>query len=398
MQGYKFRIYPDKEQLEMFEKHFGCVRFVYNYGLDLKQKFYERESKSLSKRQVQDELVVLKKAPEHLWLNEVNSQSLLASWANLDTAYKNFFNGISKLTRFKSKYKSKKIFQCPQHVTIDVESSVIILPKIKNIKVKLHRKFYGKIKTCTIEKLPNGQFYVSVLVDNQRQEIKKAFVEKDLTLGLDFGVHDLIITSNEKKHPNPIFIYEHESKIKKLSRKLAKKQKKSNNRDKARNLLAAEYAKLKRKRLDLLHKITSDIVYKSHETSIAIEDLNVAGMMKDHCLAKAIGNCSFGIMEKLLAYKCDWAGKNLIKIDRFDPSSKTCSCCGYKKEKLGLGERLFVCENCNESIDRDINAAINIKNFALAKELGEGISDVKLVDHALPGHSLSVLGNHGSSL
>ena len=241
-------------------------------------------------------MVALKKDPENLWLNEVNSQSLLASLANLDVAYKNFFNGIAKFPKFKSKYKSKKKFQCPQHVTIDTSSGVINLPKIKNIKIKLHRRFHGRIKTCTIEKCANGQYYVSILVDTQRQEIKKAFVEKELTLGLDFGVIDLIITSDGKKYSNPKFIAYHEAKIKKLSRKLAKKENKSKNRDKARNLLAKEHAKLKRKRSDLLHKITSDIVYKSHETSIAIEDLNVKGMMKNHCLAKSIGNCGFGIM------------------------------------------------------------------------------------------------------
>ena len=395
MQGYKFRIYPNEEQQEMFEKHFGCTRFVYNFGLALKQEYYEKEGKSLSKRQVQDALVALKKDPEHLWLNEVNSQSLLASLGNLDVAYNNFFKGLAKFPKFKSKYKSKKRFQCPQHVTVDFAASVINLPKIKNVKIKMHRAFEGKIKTCTVEKCPNGHYYVSILVDNQRQEVKKALVEEEFTLGLDFGVTDLIITSDGKKYSNPKFIYEHESKIKKLSRRLAKKEKKSKNRNKARNLLAKEHAKLKRKRLDLLHKITSDIVYKSQETSIAIEDLNVKGMMKNHCLAKAIGNCGFGIMERLLAYKCDWAGKNLLKIDRFAPSSKTCSHCGHKKEKLELSTRTYVCENCDTSIDRDINAAINIKNFALAKEIGGGTSEVKLVDHALPGHGLSVLGNHG---
>ena len=394
LKAYKYRIYPNTEQENRFNQHFGCARWVYNWALNRKQEHYKKTKKSKSKRELQDELVHLKKTEDYKWLNDVNSQTLLSSLLHLHTAFTNFFHKRAKFPKFKKKYSARQKYQCPQHVVIDFENELIHLPKIKNVKAKLHRNFSGKIKTCTIERTVTNKYFVSVLVETLAKEPIKSTAEPELTIGIDLGVKELLTTNEGLQVQNYKYLQKGEKKLKKLQRRLSKKENKSANRGKARRLLAKAHERIANQRLNLLHQISSHLVYKNQATSIAIEDLHVKGMMKNHKLSKAIGDCSWGMLLRQLEYKTNWSGKNLIKIDRWFPSSKTCSNCGTVKDELSLSERVYCCATCSIKIDRDVNAAINIKNVAL-QQIGLECPESKLVDHALTGVGLSNLVIHG---
>lgn len=314
---------------------------------------------------------------------------MLASLLNLDTAFRNFFQKRTKFPSSKKKYVGEQSFQCPQHVKVDLDNSYIDFPKIKNVKIKLHRKLIGKIKTCTIKKTPTNKYFVSILVKNDAIEPIAVSIREKETIGLDLGVKYLIIASNGDKYKNNKFSYKNTKRLKKLQRRLSKKQDKSSNRAKARVKLAKLHEKIAKQKLDEIHQASAKLVYKSQDTTFALEDLNISGMLKNHKLARAISDCSWNIFQRALEYKCKWAGENIIKIDRFSPSSKKCSKCGNIKDDLQLSMRVYDCVACDTSIDRYINAAINIRNFALA-ELGMDGPEVKSVDHALPGVASAV--------
>ena len=390
---YKYRIYPNASQRQAFASHFGCVRWVYNWALERRQSDYEEKNTTLSRRELQDDLVTLKKKPS--WLRKVNSQSLLATLINFDIAYKRFFKKQAKFPRFKSKYDGRQSYQCPQHVELDVDNKLINLPKIKCIKIKLHRKFLGEIKTCTVSRTPTQKYYISILVSTPETEPVAYKVVPDKTLGIDLGIKDFVITSSGDKEPNHKYLYKSQRRLKSAQRKFFKKVKGSSNRAKARNKVAKVYEKLTNQRRDRAHKVSARLVYKSHDTSFAIEDLNVQGMMKNHKLAKAIGDCGWHFFIKALQYKSRWSGKNVIMIDRWFPSSKTCSQCSNVKAKLSLSTRTYECEQCDMVMDRDINAAINIKKAALL-QIGPGRLECKPVDHAMAGTAVSSLVTHGA--
>ena len=392
LKAYKYRIYPNTIQRRSFGDHFGCARWVYNWALEKRKSHHEKTGETMSRRELQDELVGLKKDKD--WLRQVNSQALLASLINLDTAYKNFFKGRAKFPRFKSKYHGHQSYQCPQHVKVDIITKQVNLPKIKGINIRLHRKFYGDIKTCTVSKSPTDKYYISILVETPEVDPKAVEVEGNKTLGIDLGIKEFAITSSGKKESNHKYLYKSSRKLKLAQRRFFKKVKGSANRAKARRRVAKVYEKLTNQRKYRAHQLSATLVYKSHDTSFALEDLNVQGMMKNHKLAKAIGDCGWHFFIKTLQYKSQWSGKNVIMIDRWFPSSKTCSQCGNVKEELLLSTRTYKCEYCNISLDRDVNAAINIKKAALL-QIGQGLPEYKPVDHAMAGtihHSLVIHG------
>ncbi len=393
LKAYRYRIYPNATQAQAFAAHFGCARWVYNWGLEKKTAHYKETKKTLSKRALQDALVVLKKSEDKQWLNEVNSQTLLAALANLDVAYRNFFQKRAKHPKFKSKYKGHQSYQCPQHVKVDFENELIHLPKIKSLKVKLHRSFEGKIKTCTIRKTPTDKYYISVLVENEAPIPIPTTIEEKQTVGIDLGIKALLITSHNETEPNHKFLYKKTRRIRRLQRQLSKKEKTSKNRVKAKKRLARLHEQVGYQRKDMIHQASAKLVYKSHDTCFAIEDLNVAGMMKNHKLAKAIGDCGWGNLIATLTYKAQWTGKTVLVIDRWAPSSKTCSHCGGYKKELTLADRTFRCTDCGIAIDRDYNAACNIKRFALA-QIGMEQPDSKPADHALAGPTSCQLATH----
>lgn len=361
IKAYKYRIYPNEEQKILLEKHFGAMRWVYNWALEKKIKHYKKTNKTLSFFKLIPELT--KERYKNEWLLEINAQSLQNSLLNLDRAFNKFFKKQSQFPKFKSKKQNKNSVQFVQGVRL-VENQVQI-PKIGKVDIIQHRVFEGKIKTSTVSKNCVNQYFISILIENNTELPKKSKITEKTILGIDLGIKDFLTTSNGLKIDNPKLLIKSEKRLKVLQRRLSKKQKGSKNRDVAKQKLAKLHNKVSNQRSDFLHKITYQLTHDNQVKSIGIEDLNVRGMIKNHCLSKAISDVSWNEFINLLSYKCDWYGKNLIKIGRFEPSSKICSKCGEKKDKLTLAQRTWVCKNCGEKHDRDINAAKNIKHFAL---------------------------------
>lgn len=365
IKGYKKRIYPRKEQIELIEKHFGAIRWVYNWGSNKKIKVYQNNKKNISCFELINELPKLKK--ENKWLKEINAQSLQMSLRNLDNAFTKFFREKKGFPKFKSKKKNKNSFQLPQGNKIDFKNRKLQVIKIGKLKIKLDKEFKGKIKTVIINKNNINQYFASIIVKTPDSYIEKKAVKKKTTLGVDLGIKDFAVLSDGKKIKNNKFLKNSEDRLKILHRRLSKKQKGSQNRKKAKFNLAKLYNKITNQRSDFLHKFTYQLTHDNQVQTIAIEDLNVDGMLKNHCLSKAISDVAWSEFRRQLSYKCKWYGKNLVVIGRFEPSSKMCSCGKINKE-LKLSDRKWTCKKCGLTHDRDILASQNIKRFALKKQ------------------------------
>jgi len=356
--AYKFRLSPTEEQSVLLSKHFGCVRFVYNHFLKEKQNNYLLNKKTLNYNTCAGNLVKMKREGFE-WLKEVNSQALQSSLEYLETAYGNFFKKKSKFPKFKSKKSNYDSFSVPQHVSLKKNNKVQI-PKFKEgIKYIKHRELKGKICSATVSRTPTGKYYISILTE---QEPTKHLPKTGKNIGIDLGIKDFAITSEGQRYTNPKFLYKFQRKLKHAQQHLNRKVKGSKSRERARIKVAKIYEKITNSRNDMQHKVSLSLIKKYD--MIALEDLNVKGMVKNHCLAKAISDSSWYSFVTKLEYKAQWYGKTVIKIDRFFPSSKTCSDCGHIKESLDLSERVWTCV-CGSKHDRDVNASKNILKRAL---------------------------------
>ena len=332
---------------------------------------------------------------EHEWLSEVNSQSLQSALRNLDTAYTNFFRNTKAVgfPRFKSR-KDRQSFLCPQHCRVDFKKETITIPKAKDIPAVLHRNFKGTVKTVTVSMTPSGKYFASVLVDTAIQVLPPIRVQVDTALGIDLGIKSLAVCSDGRTFDNPKNLQRSLDRLKLLQKRLSRKQKGSSNRNKARIRVARLQEYIANSRKDNLHKITHALTHDSQVRTICMEDLNVKGMQRNHHLAQAVGDASFGMFLTLLEYKCSWYGVNLIKTGRFAPSSKTCGKCGHVYKGLKLSERSWTCPKCGTHHDRDFNAACNIKEFGL-KALPTERGKVKPVDCPLVDDRPRVLKSNG---
>ena len=379
LRAYRYRIYPTDEQKVLFAKTFGCCRFVYNWALNLKITAYQERKETLGNVYLTNLMKSELKA-EYEWLSDVNSQSLQSALRNLDTAYTNFFRNTKAVgfPKFKSR-KDRQSFLCPQHCRVDFEKGTVTIPKAKDIPAVLHRKFKGTVKTVTVSMAPSGKYFASVLVDTAIQELPVTLIQDDTTLGIDLGLKSLAVCSDGRTFDNPKNLQRSLDRLKLLQKRLSCKQKGSSNRNKARIRVARLQEHIANSRKDNLHKITYALTHDSQVRTICMEDLNVKEMQRNHHLAQAVSDVSFGMFLTLLEYKCKWYGVNLVKIDRFAPSSKTCGKCGYIYKGLKLSERSWICPECGTHHDRDFNAACNIKEFGL-KALPTERGKVKPVD------------------
>jgi putative transposase len=358
LKGLKYRIYPTNTQKELISKHIGSSRFVYNLALETKITAYTGSKHKFSTFDLIKQLPELKKECE--WLKDVNSQSLQKSIQNVDIAFKRFFKGAG-FPKYKSKNKGKQSFSIPQKVL--VKNNRLLIPKFKKgIKIVLHREIKGTIKSATISVTSTGKYFVSILVDTNIQVPIKAPIKKSTTIGIDLGIKDFAITSDGEVFENHKFLRKAQSKLKYLQRKYSKHKGK-----RTRKRLALLHEKVANKRKDFLHKVSTQLIRENQ--TIALETLAVSNMLKNHNLAQSINDVSWSAFVTMLEYKADWHGKNILKIGTFEPSSKTCSCCGYVNKELKLQHREWTCVECNTLLSRDLNAAINIKNFALKKTL-----------------------------
>ena len=361
LKTYRYRLYPNKKQEQTLAKYFGSVRFIYNHFLAERKQQYDETGKSDNYYAQAKNLTELKKQQEYCWLKEINSQTLQFTLRNLETAYTNFFRGKAKFPRFKAK-KNGGSFHIPQFCSI--ENGRIYIPKIKEgIKVEEHRPFKGTVRNMTISVTSSGKYYVSILSQVEYEPLQKT----NAKVGIDLGLKDLIITSDGKKYSSNKFIKYYTKELTKAQKHLSRKQKGSNSWNRQRVKVARIQEKIHNCRIDKLHKISTDLIRKYDV--ICCEDLNVKGMQKNHKLAQAISDASWGMFLTLLTYKVEMNDKQVIKIGRYYPSSKTCHSCGYVKEDLSLKDREWICPVCGEIHDRDTNAALNILKEGLKNTL-----------------------------
>jgi putative transposase len=354
LKAYKYRLSPNKEQCELINKHIGSVRFVYNLGLETKQMAYAGNRINLTRYDLQRQLISLKKECE--WLKEINSQSLQVALMNLDAAYLKFFKVQANFPVFKKKSNGGS-FNIPQNVLL--ENNKLIIPKFKEgIKIVLHRPIKGIIRQATISRRPTGKYFVSILCETGEAIKPKVKIKEKTTIGIDLGIKTYLVASDGKEFDNPKFLRKAQSRLKFVQSKYSKHKGK-----KTKHRLAVLHEKVTNQRKDFLHKTSSELI-KNHD-SIAIEDLAVSNMVKNHCLAQSISDAGWSTFVSMLEYKAEWYGKNILRIGRFDPSSKLCSVCGEINKELTLKDREWTCKCCGSVLDRDVNAAINIKNFAL---------------------------------
>lgn len=362
LKAYKYRIYPNKEQKTLIEKQFGACRFVYNWALETKIREYQTNKHHISRFDLQ-KILVSEIKPNNIWLKEANSQSLLATLINLESAFTKFFREKTGFPKWKSRKNPVQSFQIPQHYIVDFEESNVKIPKIGKVKASFSREFAGTPKTATISRSPTKKYYISILVEDGKELPEKQKFTEESTVGVDIGIKDFAVMSNGEKFENPKYLKNSLQKLKMLSRRVSKKVKGSNNWKKAMLRLSQLHEKITNQRNDFHHKLSKKIVCENQ--AIALETLNVSGMVKNHCLAQCISDAGWsGFVDKLI-YKAEWFGKTILRIGRFDPSSKLCSNCGYRNKELTLDIREWDCPECGTKHDRDINAAINIKKFSL---------------------------------
>lgn len=355
--AYKYRAYPTNDQKLLLAKSFGCVRWYFNYALDLCQKTYKETGKGLTRNKIQSLLPELKK--QYSWLkDDVYSQCLQVVALNLTTAYKNFFEGRAKYPRFKSLHGRQSI-SYPQNVKLD--GDYLVFPKLGKLYCRIDRKFEGSIKTVTISKNPDDTYFVSVLVDEGKPEPESNTEGK--AIGLDLGLIDFCVTSDGSKYKNPKHFDPHHKNLKRKQQKLARKKIGSNRRNKAKLKVAKIHSKISRCRSDFLHKLSRKIVNENQV--IVCENLNVRGMVKNHKLALSISDVGWGMFQTMLCYKAKRGGKMYLEVGRFFPSSKTCNNCLYQIGELPLDIRQWTCPKCNTKHDRDICAARNIRDEGL---------------------------------
>lgn len=365
IKAYKYRLHPNNEQITFFEKSFGCVRFVYNWALNQRIEAYQKDGTRISWVESCKQLTELKKQEETEWLCDVANQSLQSSIRNMDSAFTRFFREKKGFPKFHSKKHGKLSFQLVQGVSVDFDTHKVKLPKVGEVKFGKNKEFVGKIGTCTVSKTPTGKYYISILVDDGKPTPEKAQITADTSVGIDVGIKDFAVLSNGQVYSNPKYLEKNENRLKVLQIRLSRKQKDSKRRERARLAVARQHEKIRNRRVNFIHQVTSRIVRENQ--TVIIEDLNVDGMLKNHNLAKHIESVSWSEFFRQLQYKCDWQGRNLIRIGRFEPSSKMCLC-GYINKDLTLKDREWDCPQCGRHNDRDLLAAVNIKRFGLQKQ------------------------------
>lgn len=357
----KVRLYPTEEQRIQLSKEFGCARFVYNHFLAEWNNTYQNTGQGLSYVKCANQLPGLKQ--EKPWLTEVASQVLQQSLKNLDKAFKNFFQGIGKHPRFKSKHRKQSVTY-PQ--AFKLTQSTIKLPKLGEVKVKFHRPIKGKVKSITVSMTPGGQYFASLRIEIAGEYPETSTQGK--VIGIDLGLDSLIVTSDGEKIKPPKFYRKYERKLAKYQKRLSRKLKGSQNRKKARIKVAKVHNKIANCRSDSHHKLSRKLVDENQV--IVFEDLNIKGMSKNHCLAKSITDAAWGMLQTLTEYKAQEQGKVVVFVDRGFPSSKTCNCCGHKMKSMPLQIRIWECPKCGKLHDRDINAACNLRDYFLASGSG----------------------------
>lgn len=369
LKAYKYKIKPNTQQQELLSKFFGCVRYIYNWGLNAKTSAYKENGKAINYLQLAKELTALKQTEECSWLNECTTEALQQSLRSLDNAFTAFFRKKAKYPRFKSKKRTKDSVKFIKSVHFDFENWTVKLPKLGKVALCENRTFDQstcKQGTCTVSRDHCGAYWCVITVDDLQPKPTKAKLVKDNAVGIDLGIKDYAILSDGTKFTNPKHLEKAQRNLAHLQKVFARKGKESINHERMRVKVAKCYRSISNQRNDFLHKLSTHLV-RNYDV-ICLEDLNVKGMEQNHHLARAIQGAAWGEFVRQLEYKSEWYGKNILFIGRFEPSSKLCHKCGYINQELQLKDREWVCPVCGEHHDRDVNAAINIKEIAFDKQ------------------------------
>lgn len=359
LSAVKVRIYPTDEQQAHLAQAFGCVRWVWNQSLQVMSQTYKETGKGVSALTMKKQIPVWKK--EHQWLTECYSQCLQQSVLNLSQAFINFFDGRAQYPTFKHRHGRQSI-QCPQNVKILNDSAIKFPGNLGTVKAKIHRDCVGKLKTVTASRMPDGRYYASLLMDDGIDKPESS--GEGRAVGIDLGLIDFAVTSDGSKFNNPKHLKKHERNLKRRQRKLSrKKDKTTNKRRKAKVALSKVHSKISRVREDFLHKLSRKIVNENQV--IVVEDLAVKNMVKNHNLAKSISDAGWGMFQTMLKYKAEQDGKIYLEIGRFFPSSHLCNTTLLPIPKMDLSVRAFWCPHCQQHHDRDVNAAMNIRDEGL---------------------------------
>ena len=386
LKSIKVRLYPSDNQINYINKLLGTSRFIYNQCLNYKITEYQSNKKSTSFAETGKFLTSLKS--EYEWIKESHSKVLQQSLINLDRAYKNFFKQGNGYPKFKSKHE-KQSCRFPIDAISGVSGNrinIINALKDMNYKCSIDDERYlnqnkNKIKSGTLSKTKSGDYYFSILIDRPNKTLKKA---TNSLIGLDLGIKDFIITSEGQTYENLKSKRNNHNKLSRQHRDLSRKVKGSNHQKEARIRLAKTYEKLNNIKEYYLHHVTNQLL--SENQTIVIEDLNVAGMLKNHCLARSIQELSLSRFKTMLMYKAEWYGREVIQVSRWFPSSKLCNCCGYKNVELTLKDREWTCPECGVIHDRDINAAINIRNEGERIKIGSSSPELTHQEIKPVGH------------
>lgn len=363
--SYKYRIYPNKNQKEVFKKHFDAMRFTWNWALSTKIEAYQNKV-NLSRFQL-SALLTKAKRESHEWLYEVNHQSLQAVLRHLEKAYTKFFKDKKGFPNFKSKKKCKNSYECIQGVKVDLINSLITLPKCKNIKVKFDRDYKGIIKNVVISKSNTNKYYAVLTCEVPSVKVHKPEIKRETSIGIDLGITNYATLSNGIVIENPRHYQKLLSKLKFMQKKLSKKIYGSNNYNRYSMNIKRLHEKISNKRIDFLHKLSYSLTHDNQVDTIIMEDLGTKDMMSNKHLAQRIADASWSLFTSFVKYKCEWYNKNFLQIGRYEPSSKICNHCGVINRKLKLSDRIWTCDNCKSINQRDPNAASNILDIGLHK-------------------------------
>ena len=379
MKAIKVKIYPSNKQKVLIEKHFGCCRFAFNFGLELKQKVYTETKKSVSVYQIQKEIPKLYETKP--WLKEVNAQSIQQSLQDLDSAFVHFFKKNNSFPKFKSRKNPKQSFRVPQSFEIAKDKKAIKLPKLKWIKFRDKFNIPKDIEFRNITISREGNDYFASICYNENKTLpKQKEIEENTTIGIDLGITHLATFSDNTKIENPKHFNKHEVKLALEQQILSKKEnKETKSYAKQKEKVRKIHKKISNQRKDFLHKLSLNLVKNQNWNTFVMEDLAVKEMQQENesPMAKAIGDVGWRMLKTFMEYKCLDVGKNFITIGRWDKSSKTCSNCGYIYQALKRGEKEWKCNSCGIKHDRDCNAAKNIKNFGIIKSLGKDFGEAK---------------------
>lgn len=366
LKSYRYRLLPTDEQKATLNAWMGSCRFIYNLGLETKIAVWASARRNVTCFDLMRQLTELKET-EATWLSECPRQSLESSLTNLDNAYTSFFKNRGKFPKFKKRSDKQSIIF---RRDTKIENGKIKLTKIGWIEFVQHRLFEGEIRTVTVTKTPTNKYFVSVLVEDESKLPNKKNIKEKTTVGIDVGLKTFATLSDNTTFENPKYLQHQIKRLRVEQRKLDRRYKKgiktseqSKGWQKQKMVVALLHEKIANQRKDFLHRATINIIRKND--TICIEDLNISGMLQNHNLAKSISDVGWGEFMRQLEYKAEWYGKNIIKIGRFDPSSKLCSVCGTINKELKLSDRDWICEKCGTKHDRDENAAKNIKSFGL---------------------------------